>query len=201
MWLLYVLAAQIRAEQLAFIEVGILVLSLFVWMTQLKFKRAFGKRFAYAGLLAAIVAMFSISLDAEPPTASGAEQSSGLIAWTTFDRSEAESLAREGRLVFVDVTADWCFTCKANERLVLHTEAVADAFERHGVIPMQADWTNRSDEIAQYLADYGRYSVPFYMLHRPDSKPHLFGEILRKKEILRVLEESGARAVHQVAAD
>ena len=46
-----------------------------------------------------------------------------------------------GRLVFVDVTADWCFTCKVNERLALETEATAAAFDRLEVVAMKAAWT------------------------------------------------------------
>ena len=95
--------------------------------------------------------------------------------------------------MFVDVTADWCFTCKANERLILYTTEVIAAFERHQVVPMQADWTNQNEEIAQFLADYGRYSIPFYMLYRPGADPHLFPELLTKRDVLRVLDESAGR--------
>ena len=56
---------------------------------------------------------------------------------------------------------------------------------------MKADWTNRDDDIAQYLANYGRYAIPFYVLYRPGREPHLFGELLSKKELIRVINESG----------
>ena len=56
------------------------------------------------------------------------------------------------------------------------------------------------DEIARYLADYDRYSVPFYMLYRPHREPHLFGELLRKKAILAALEDSRPLAQLPMAA-
>jgi thiol:disulfide interchange protein len=55
---------------------------------------------------------------------------------------------------------------------------------------MQADWTNQDEEIARFLADFGRYSIPFYLLYRPAAEPHLFPELLTKREVLRVLDES-----------
>ena len=137
--------------------------------------------------------MLWLSLGAADAAARSTTEPTGLIAWTHFDRVQAKALVDEGRLVFVDVTADWCFTCKANERLVLETETIASAFERYGVIAMRADWTNRSDDIARFLADHGRYSIPFYLLYRPGQEPHLFGEVLRKGQVLAALEESAIK--------
>jgi suppressor for copper-sensitivity B len=118
------------------------------------------------------------------------EASPGLIDWLTFDRQEAEKLASEGHLVFVDVTADWCFTCKVNERLVLETPEIADVFERYQVVPMKADWTTRSEAIGQYLADHGRYGIPFYLLYRPGREPHLFSELLTKETVVGAIEQA-----------
>ena len=112
----------------------------------------------------------------------------GLIGWEAFDRSRAEALAADGQLVFVDVTADWCFTCKVNERLVLDTPEVAGAFARHHVLPMRADWTNRSDEIAHFLSEHGRYGIPFYLLYRPGREPYVFSEVPTKTSILAALD-------------
>ena len=192
-WLLYVLAAQMRTERLAFIEIGLLILALFVWMSQQASRSAFGRRVAVLGVLVSIGGTLFLSLGGQETLAvSDGGESTSRIQWSAFNRAEAEALAQEGRLVFVDVTADWCFTCKANERLVLETQEIAAAFEDHGVIAMKADWTNRSDEIARYLEHYGRYSVPFYLLHRPQREPYLFPELLRRKQLLAVLEESGS---------
>ncbi|MGB6642023.1 MAG: thioredoxin family protein, partial [Thermoanaerobaculia bacterium] len=118
------------------------------------------------------------------------ESANHLISWLPFDRQEAERLTAEGELVFVDVTADWCFTCKVNERLVLETPEVAATFERLGVIPMKADWTNRNDDIASFMADFDRYGIPFYLLFRPGAEPHLFGELLTKEGLIETVEEA-----------
>jgi suppressor for copper-sensitivity B len=180
-WLFYVLSAQIGPGRLALVQLALLGLALFVWMRGRAARTAAGRRWAALGIAGAAVAtLLAAALPgAAVPAAGVGSQVVALIPWLDFDREEAESLASE-RLVFVDVTADWCFTCKTNERLVLETEEVASLFEAHGVVPMKADWTNRDDEIAAFLAAHGRYSIPFYLLYRPGEEPHLFSELLTK---------------------
>jgi suppressor for copper-sensitivity B len=151
---------------------------------------------AAAGVLAAIaITLFSaVGGSRGAATSLTAGKPAGLIPWVAFDRARAESLARGGQLVFVDVTADWCFTCKVNERLVLDTPEVARAFEEHGVVPMKADWTNRDDRIGAFLAEHGRYGIPFYLLYRPGQAPHVFGELPSKDGLVSTVREAaGAR--------
>ncbi len=193
-WLFYVLAAQVSAERVAFIELALLSLALGVWLRS-RFRRPAGQRFALAVALAAAVGSLVLASGAETrPTSADravAGTEGGLIEWTEFDEARARDLAAAGTPVFVDVTADWCFTCKVNENLALDTPEVAEAFERHGVVAMKADWTNRDDVIAAYLASFGRYGIPFYALYRQGEEPHLFGELLTSSEVARVLDGAG----------
>ena len=194
-WLFYVLAAQMGRERLAFIELALLALALFVWIRHQALRKRSAKNLALLGVVSSIAVAVALAGGANRvPSTEGSEAVEGLISWTTFDRQEAENLALEDRLVFVDVTADWCFTCKVNERLVLETSEVADAFERYSVIAMKADWTNRSDDIADYLADHGRYGIPFYMLYRPGQEPFVFSELLNKEDLIGVIRDAAAHS-------
>ncbi len=185
-WLFYVLAAQVSPERLAGIQGGLLVLSLFAWM---KWRMPSASTFASFGLLLATTLTLVWAVrSGDAPAARGEVVSK--IAWTTFDLAEAEQLTGDGKMVFVDVTADWCATCKVNERLVLETDDIAGLFEANEVVAMKADWTNRDDTIAQYLADFGRYAIPFYVLYRPGQEPHVFGEILTKGGLRNAVESS-----------
>lgn len=194
-WLLYVLSAQVSPVRLAVIEVCLVVIALFVW---LRHRAATGPRPAArllvtGGLLAALVVTLALAWKVESPAASRtATETPGQISWAPFDRGEAEALAAEGRLVFVDVTADWCFTCKFNEKLVLDTAEVAGAFARRDVLAMKADWTNRNDEIGDYLASFDRYGIPFYVLYRPGAPPKVFSELLSKEAVLAAVEEAAS---------
>jgi suppressor for copper-sensitivity B len=189
-WLLYVLSAQIAPERLAFFQVFLLATSLGLWFAHRSRAGSTGKRVGWA--VALLLAAGSVLLAARAPAAearsTGAAAAGAEIAWTPFDRAEAERLsAEEGRLVFLDITAEWCVTCKVNEKLVLHTPEVAGAFAEHGVVAMKADWTNRDDSIAHFLAEHGRYGIPFYMLYRPGAAPHVFGELITRQGIVEVV--------------
>lgn len=195
-WLLYVLSSQIDPVHLAFFELGLLALAFAIWILH----RAGGRRWWKAvGIVAtALTLVFSASVvvRAARPAASKAssEPAGSAIAWQPFDEARALALARSGRLVFVDVTADWCFTCKANEHLVLDSTQVGDAFSRFHVIAMRADWTNRSDKITRFLVAHGRYGIPFYILFRPGQQPYRFSELLTRNEIVNALRSSEAKS-------
>ena len=199
-WLLYVLSAQVSPERLALFEVGLLLVALFTWLrSHAAAGRPVARRAAGLALAAAAVAAVTLAAGGAGGDAAGARlaaqgKPAGLIAWVPFDRTRAESLAASGQLVFVDVTADWCFTCKVNERLILDTPEIAGAFAAHHVLPMRADWTNRNDEIGRFLADHGRYGIPFYLLYRPGREPHVFSELPTKSAIIAELDSGGAPA-------
>jgi suppressor for copper-sensitivity B len=192
-WLFYVLSAQVPPERVAFVQLALLAMAAFIWLRHRAAKTTAGKTITNIATLLAIVAALVLSTTGATATATlAASETTGLIPWTQFDRSEAEALSSEGRLVFVDVTADWCFTCKVNERLVLETPEIAELFSDNSVIAMKADWTNRSDSIAQFLADHGRYGIPFYLLYRPGGEPFLFGELLTKEAVVEAVRAAAS---------
>jgi len=188
-WLFYVLAAQVAADRLALVQLALLGMALCAWLIH---RAAPGRtsRKVFALLMLGLgVGTILLAGSTRGERAAGPSATvERLIPWQPWDRGEAQRLVASGKPVFVDVTADWCFTCKVNERLVLETPEMAAALERHGVVAMRADWTNRSDTIARFLAEHGRYGIPFYMLYRPGKEPHLFSELLTKDEVLREID-------------
>jgi suppressor for copper-sensitivity B len=198
-WLFYVLSLQVSPEQLAWVQLGLLGIALFTWMQHRLASGKVLRRLAAVGVLAA-VAVTLVTAAGSPGEATQrmAAKPAGLIPWVDFDRAKAESLAAAGQLVFVDVTAAWCFTCKANERLVLDTPEVARAFAENGVVPMKADWTNKNDTIAAFLAEHGRYGIPFYLLYRPGQAPHVFSELPTKDGLVATVRQAaGGRPIAQ----
>jgi thiol:disulfide interchange protein len=143
---------------------------------------------------AAVLAVWIAAAAPAPARGALATQSQGLIAWEPYARARAEQLAAAGTLVFVDVTADWCVTCKVNEHLVLDTPEVAGEFSRLRVVAMRADWTSRDPAISALLAEHGRYGVPFYMLYRPGAEPHVFPELITRDLVVGALRDAGTRA-------
>ena len=84
------------------------------------------------------------------------------VPWQPFSEERVADLA--GQPVFIDFTADWCLTCKVNEKTVLNTETVRGAMEKGGVVPLKADWTRKDEVITAWLKRYGRAGVPFYLV-------------------------------------
>jgi len=189
-WLLYVLSAQIDPVRLALVEAGLLGIGLCAWVLHHARRSAPVRVVAAFGLVIVAVATFVLAAAAPSATGSRPASAAGRIAWQPWDRGKAEALVRDGRFVFVDVTADWCATCKFNERLVLETDEVVALFRDHEVVPMRADWTTRDDEITAYLAEHGRYGIPFYVLYRPGAEPHLFSELLTKAAVVEAVESA-----------
>jgi len=109
--------------------------------------------------------------------------------WQPFTPERLQSERDAGHAVFVDFTAAWCLTCKFNEKAVLENSEVRDAFQRHGVVKMKADWTNGDPAITKILQQFGRPGVPLYVLYPGKSaEPIVFPELLTKNNVLEKLE-------------
>ena len=130
------------------------------------------------------------------PTASGggmalqAKSDSG-PKWEAFSAQRVNELRQTGRPVFVDFTAAWCLSCQVNERVALHNYDVVRKFQELGVVTLKADWTSRDAEITRALGEFGRNSVPLYVLYTGDAnaKPVLLPEILTPGIVLNALKE------------
>ncbi len=111
-------------------------------------------------------------------------------AWMPLEPAAIAKLATE-RVVFVDVTADWCVTCLVNKSLVLDRKSVRAALESEEIVRMRGDWTLADPTIANYLASFGRYGIPFNAVYGPEipaGKP--LPEILTENSVLSALRQA-----------
>jgi len=122
--------------------------------------------------------------------------------WQEFDRSKISKLVSEGEVVFVDVTADWCLTCKANKALVLDRDPVASALAAKGVTPMRADWTRPDEGISRYLASFGRYAIPFNVVYGPAAPEGIaLPEILTATSVIEALNAAAQQTIALGSSD
>ena len=127
-----------------------------------------------------------------PPLRTVAVASSG--PWRAFDPAAIGGLVRDGHVVMVDVTADWCLTCKVNERLVLDAPPVRDDLVKPGVVAMRADWTRPNPAIASYLGRFGRYGIPFNVVYGPAAPGGLaLPELLTAGAVTGALAQAAGR--------
>ncbi|MCQ2108658.1 MAG: thioredoxin family protein [Fibrobacter sp.] len=85
--------------------------------------------------------------------------------WYRYSPALIEELAAAGRTVFIDVTADWCITCKANEAAVLNREDFTRAMDSLNVVRVKADWTRETPDVNTLLRSLGKSGVPAYAIY------------------------------------
>ncbi|MGH6976512.1 MAG: protein-disulfide reductase DsbD family protein, partial [Stellaceae bacterium] len=155
-WLLWILA--VESGTAIAIVCGVLLIAVMLAVGWIR--RTAARRIAVVALIAA--ALVAPNLVA-PPLSS--EAPAGF--WQPFDQSRIASLVAQGRTVFVDVTADWCLTCKVNAAFALAPAAVRQHLAAPDVVAMRADWTRPNPAIARYLRAFGRYGIPFNVVYGP----------------------------------
>ncbi|WP_374275721.1 protein-disulfide reductase DsbD family protein [Brevundimonas sp.] len=112
------------------------------------------------------------------------------VAWSPEAVSQAQA---DGRPVLVNFTADWCLTCKVNERAALQRRATAEAFEEANAVYMVGDWTLRDAPIARELERHGRSGVPLYLVYGPgDDEPRILPQILTPGAVTAALADATA---------
>ena len=111
-------------------------------------------------------------------------------SWEEFETYKVNEYLDQGYNVFVDVTAEWCLSCALNKTLVLDQEDIKNLFKNKYIKKLRADWTDRNDDILDYLNKYNKYGIPFNILHTT-SKPDgfIFSEILSKNQIKKAIEK------------
>ncbi len=139
------------------------------------------RKFLAVVLLATAVWLGSVlfRVSAEPALDAG---------WQTFDMALIAPAVKEGKTVMVDVTADWCLTCKANKKFVLDQDDVKVALNTPNILLLQADYTQQDDVTAQYLGTFGRYGIPFNVVYGPGAPDGIvLPELLTKKAVMDAL--------------
>ena len=186
-WLVSVLIDQLGLRAALAVGASLAGIPLVLWARRLW--PDYTRRSGIAALLALVILAFGLPSKFPPEAASRAVAPEA--GWEPFARAEIPSLVAQGRIVFVDVTADWCITCRANKSLVLDRPPAAELLAAPNVVRMLADWTRPSDEIAAFLASYGRYGIPFNMVYGPGAPGGIpLPELLTQEAVRGALEQA-----------
>lgn len=125
-------------------------------------------------------------------TASGGENSRhDRVNWQPLSEQAIARAQAENKRVFVDVTADWCVTCKANKYNVLLREDVQDALSAPDVVALRGDWSRPSASISQFLTTRGSAAVPFNQIYGPGlPQGHVLPALLSRDAVLTALSDA-----------
>jgi thiol:disulfide interchange protein/DsbC/DsbD-like thiol-disulfide interchange protein len=112
------------------------------------------------------------------------------IKWEPYSAERIAELKQAGKPIFIDFTAAWCLSCQVNEQVAFSSEDVQNKFKELGIRSFKADWTSRDEKITQALADFGRNSVPLYVLYsgKSGSQPEILPEIITPGIVLDALK-------------
>jgi len=186
-WLVWVFARETGIESSAKLGVFLCIACFFAWLSGLIAKPGKPWRnFAILWLVFIIIYIFSWNFWIHPQTSDlGAAEASE--EWVQFSAKKLDSLQSEGLAVWVNGSADWCITCKVNEK-VFESEAVKKIFEEKNIVKMRADYTNSNEEALKFFEFYGRSAVPFDLFITSQGKEVLMSEILTEDAVIEALE-------------
>lgn len=185
LWLISLLSSFLAVSYLM-IAAGVLLLTFFIFMAKTVGVAAVIATFSITLMLGAISAFMTSEQWAQPlPTD---------LSWTPLSETLISEQVAQGKTVFVDVTADWCITCKANKVGVILQDPVYGALKQDNMSLMIGDWTTPSAHITDYLQSHNRFGVPFNVVYGPNAPNGIeLPVILSTKDVLAAIERASAK--------
>ena len=184
LWLIWVLSGQVDSDTVLLVLIGGLIISLSLWLLD---KNTSSKEWIKLIVRASAALLILASLWILPTEYSVSEKSTqdNLI----YSEEALQKYVKEKQPVFLNFTADWCITCKVNERVALKSNRVKSIMKAKNIIYMEADWTRKDANIANKLEEYGRTGVPLYLLYNSEGDPIILPEILTEDILVNYLED------------
>jgi thiol:disulfide interchange protein/DsbC/DsbD-like thiol-disulfide interchange protein len=190
-WLVWVMGGLAGVDGMGRLLAFLVAVALGAWMYGLA--QAAGGTRRLVGVVAALALLvatagFTLRFDGTAPAA----RASTVSAAQPWDEAAVTAALKAGQPVFIDFTADWCLTCKFNERTVLTREDVRAAFAQHQVAFFVADWTRRDALISAKLGEHGRAGVPMYLVISPSApdRPEVLPELLTADTVIQAVKRA-----------
>jgi thiol:disulfide interchange protein DsbD len=203
LWLYTLAAHRLGIQGPLWLGLFLVGLALAAWVWGEFVQRA--RRNQTAGMIAAVLigsSFYAFALEKEldwrhpaPPAPAGSQGSPSLpggIAWQPWSAEAVAAARTTGKPVFVDFTADWCLTCKLNERSSIEIPEVREKLRSTGTIALKGDHTTVPQAISEELQRFGRAGVPLVLVYPRDASrpPLVLPEVLTPSMVLDALRQA-----------
>lgn len=190
-WLLFVFGRQVGMFGAAYLLCGAVALVFAIWLFKHlpdgKVTRSSMQATAVAALLFAGITVIG---------SEQIQQSEENSPWQAFSEELVAELRNNGQPVFVDFTADWCLTCKANEKLALSRSAFFETVREHNVALVKGDWTLQDPRISKVLEQFNRSGVPLYLVYPsdPTKAPEVLPQLLTQGLVIEAIKRAAGNS-------
>lgn len=187
LWLAWVFGRQTSMLALTALGAGFIAIAFALWLLR-RAQTASRTAHALRGV-AALSLLAAVALPVLAPRDAASDRVDEAKALHQPWSPERLATARgEGRPVLVNMTADWCITCLANERVALSSAEFARTLNDRGVLYLKGDWTRQDAGITAYLESFGRSGVPLYVLYPPRGDAIVLPQLLTPALVREALE-------------
>ena len=189
LWLLYILYFQLSLK--AFLLTLLIFPILFCWIFFRKIKIKKPARGANTAVIVFIILILAGQVFFNTNNKAGGKlQTESFLSsqWQAFDHNKFLFDKRSAENIFVAIGAEWCLSCKFNER-IFKTEGFKKLIRENNIKLYYGDWTNKTDAITYFLESYSRQGVPFYIFFKGEDELFVFPTLLLKESFLEKLNE------------
>ena len=181
LWLLHILS-----KSLDLIGISLVIAIFFGILFCLKIPE---RVFRLIAILALVLLSFSLPQKFSKKSEIIIEKSDEL--WHQFNEEKINQQVKEGNVVLVDITADWCITCKFNKANVLQSEEITLMLKRGDFIGFRGDITKPNPKIMEFMRKHNRFAIPFNAVYGPNAPEGLLtSELLNKKELIKLINQA-----------
>lgn len=178
-WLLWVLGRQAGSDTVIAMVTGIILVLFALWLI----KR---RKTPFTRLVALTAAIMALLLPWQTYQGNDTQDA----RWEPYTEARLQQLLDQGDAVFVNLTADWCITCLANEKMALSSSRIKSTFAEHQITYLKGDWTNYNPEITRLLNLHERSGVPLYLFYRKGHRqPVILPQLLTENIVISAISE------------
>jgi len=189
LWLLWVLGRQTDIDHAIIAALGLLLLVFAMWL--------YGRSRKWGGkAVAGVLMIIGLVLPLSAINGAGRSVTNGNLpggamdtaensTWEPFTQARLDQLRADRQSVFINLTADWCITCLANEKMALSSERFKAALKDNNIYYLKGDWTNHNPEVTRLLGEHGRGGVPLYLYYPAGGEARILPQLLTQNIVLK----------------